>query len=242
MREYADDVDIAPIELMIVVRTVIHRFYGQPMVCPGPPVSCRTCHDRDALLTIYYRTRATPQGLPLVQTSAAYLTFITLGGSSSCVHDPPVAHALTCDSRVAALLQDHGFDGIIQSPDVQRRDDISGKNWKRGDPPPRIANTAFQWPRYMRSKPEIIYPAVLVATTPEPFRLSLPCPTIRHTLDLLHSYGRKNPLLRQIICLLYIWMRSWDINEISPVTLSLLVIRFFQVLCNFTSLKPYFSD
>ena len=29
----------------------------------------------------YYRTRANPQGSPLVQTSTAYLTFITLGGS-----------------------------------------------------------------------------------------------------------------------------------------------------------------
>jgi hypothetical protein len=188
------------------------------MVCPGPPVSCRSHY--------YCRTRATPKGFPLV-TSAAYLTFITLGGSP-CVQGPP---SLTSNSRVAALLQDHGFDGIIESPDAQRRDgDISG-NWKRGDPPPRIENTAFRWPRYSRtSKPEIIYPAVLVATTPEPFRLSLPCPTIRHTIDLLHSYGRRNPFPRQMICLLYIWMRSWDINEISPVTLSLLVIRFFQVL------------
>jgi hypothetical protein len=187
----------------------------------------------------YYRTTATLQGSPLVRTSAVYLTFITLGGSP-CVHDLP---QLTSDSRVAALLQDHGFDGIIQSPDAQRRDDDVSGNWKRGDPPPRVENTAFQWPRYMRSsKPEIVYPAVLVATTPEPFTLSLPCPTIRHTLELLRSYCRGNPLLRQIICLSYIWMRSWDIKEINPVTLSLFVIRFFQVLCNFTSLKPYFSD
>lgn len=145
------------------------------------------------------------------------------------MHDQPQL-TVTCDSRVAALLQDNGFDGITQSPDVQRRDDVSG-NWKRGDPPPRIEDTAYRWPRYMRSsKPEIIYPVVLVGTTPEPFRLSLPCPTIRHTLDLLHTYGRRNPFLRQMICLLYIWMRSWDINEITPVTLSLLLIRFFQVL------------
>ena len=32
MRKYAEDVDIAPIELMIVVRTVMYyRFYGQLM-------------------------------------------------------------------------------------------------------------------------------------------------------------------------------------------------------------------
>jgi hypothetical protein len=35
MRKYAEDVDIAPIELMIVVRTVIDRFYGQLMMCPA---------------------------------------------------------------------------------------------------------------------------------------------------------------------------------------------------------------
>lgn len=172
MREYAEDVDIAPIELMIVDKS------NPSGLAPG--TNFRSLPD------VYY------------------------------------------PSRVAALLQDHGFDGIIQSTDVQRRDGIP-RNWKRGDPPPRIEDTAFPWPQYMRpSKPEIIYPAVLVATTPQPFRLSLPCPTIRHTLDLLHSYGRRNPFLRQMICLIYIWMRSWGINEISPVTLSLLVIRFFQ--------------
>ena len=32
MRKYAEDVEIAPIELMIVVRTAICRFYGQLMV------------------------------------------------------------------------------------------------------------------------------------------------------------------------------------------------------------------
>lgn len=43
MREYAEDVDIAPIELMIVVRTVNNRFHGQLIDCPGP---------RYALITI----------------------------------------------------------------------------------------------------------------------------------------------------------------------------------------------
>ncbi len=38
MRNYAEDVDIAPIELMIVVRAVTHQFYGQLMVCPRPLV------------------------------------------------------------------------------------------------------------------------------------------------------------------------------------------------------------
>lgn len=46
MRKYAEDVDIAPIELMIVVRTVICRFYGQLMV--DLPVSFRACYDRYA--------------------------------------------------------------------------------------------------------------------------------------------------------------------------------------------------
>jgi hypothetical protein len=88
MRKYAEDVDIAPIELMIVVRsTLIYRFYGQLMVCPGPPVSCRRM-PWSSRSPYYYRTRATSQGSPLVQTSAAYLTFITLGGSP-CVDDPP---------------------------------------------------------------------------------------------------------------------------------------------------------
>ncbi len=44
MRNYADDVDIAPIELMIVVRTFTHQFYSQLMLCLGPLDSCRTCY------------------------------------------------------------------------------------------------------------------------------------------------------------------------------------------------------
>ncbi|KAH9991963.1 hypothetical protein BJV74DRAFT_406331 [Russula compacta] len=132
-------------------------------------------------------------------------------------------------SRVATLLQDYGFDGIIQSPDVQRRDNIPG-SWKRGDPPPHTEDNAFRWPRYKRfPKPEVVYPAILEATTPEQFRLSLPSPTIRHTHNLLHLYTRRNPLLRLMSSLVYVWMRSWDIKEISSVTLCLLMIRFFQV-------------
>ena len=187
----------------------------------------------------YPRTRTNPQGFILVQTSATYRMFITPGGLVHCVHDPPW---LTCDSCVAALLQEYGFDGIIQSPDAQRRDNIQ-RNWKRGDPPPTTEDSAFRWPRYRRSsKPEIIYPAVLEATTPEPFRLTLPCPTTWHTFSLLQLYSRRNPLLPPLISLVYVWMRSWGIKEIRPMTLSLLVIRFFQVLRISTSQNPYFSD
>ena len=75
MRQYAEDVDVAPIELMIVVRTFIHRSCGQLMVCPDLPMPW------SSHLPYYYRTRGTPRGFPLVQTSVAYLTFITLGGS-----------------------------------------------------------------------------------------------------------------------------------------------------------------
>jgi hypothetical protein len=47
MRKYVEDVDIAPIEFMIVVRAVIYRLYGQLLMsCPGPPLSCRPCHGR----------------------------------------------------------------------------------------------------------------------------------------------------------------------------------------------------
>jgi hypothetical protein len=78
MRKYAEDVDIAPIELMIVVRIVICRFDGQLM-------ADLACYDR-------HRTRTTPQGYPLVQISAAYLTFITLGSWLPLCARPTVAH------------------------------------------------------------------------------------------------------------------------------------------------------
>jgi len=81
MREYAEDVDIAPIELIIVVRTDCLSILWPANDLP-PPISCRASHVRRS--PYYYRTRATHQGFPLVQTSATYLTFITLG-DSSCV-------------------------------------------------------------------------------------------------------------------------------------------------------------
>lgn len=143
---------------------------------------------------------------------------------------------LTRDSRVASFLQDCGFDGIIQSAEVQQRDSVPG-SWKRGDPPPRPDDGAFKWPRYKRTpKTEIVYPVVLEGTRPEPFRLSLPGPTIRHERNLLHLYGLRNPHLRLMISLIYVWMRSWGVNEISPETLCLLLIRFFQV--ELTSIFP----
>ncbi|KAI9457638.1 hypothetical protein BJY52DRAFT_1272005 [Lactarius psammicola] len=135
---------------------------------------------------------------------------------------------LTSDSRVASFLQDCGFDGVIQSAEVQRRDGIPG-SWKRGDPPPHPDTGAFRWPRYKRTpKTEIVYPAVLEGTRPEPFRLSLPSPTIRHEMNLFHLYGLLNPHLRLMISLIYVWMRSWGVIEINPETLCLLLIRFFQ--------------
>jgi hypothetical protein len=88
------------------------------------------------------------------------------------------------DSRVAAFLQDWGFDGIIQSADVQRRD--SGPVRNHDDPPPHVEDGAFRWPQYKRlPKTEIVYPAVLEATSPEQFRLSLPMSQISER-TLLH--------------------------------------------------------
>ncbi|KAI0247404.1 hypothetical protein BJV78DRAFT_1246095 [Lactifluus subvellereus] len=132
-----------------------------------------------------------------------------------------------CDSRLAAFLQDCGFDGIIQSADVLRRDGVPAR--KRDDPPPHVEDCAFRWPQYKRSsKTEIVYPVVLEATSPEQFRLSLPNPATQHTNNLLHLYGRGNPHLRLMISLIYVWLRSWGVKQISPATLFLLLIRFFQ--------------
>ncbi|KAI0288302.1 hypothetical protein BC826DRAFT_697443 [Russula brevipes] len=86
MLNYAEDVDIAPLDLVIVDK-------GQPTGLPPGT-------DFNNLPDVYY------------------------------------------PSRVAALLQDHGFDGVIQSTDVQRRDNIPGR-WKRSDPPPRQKTTRF---------------------------------------------------------------------------------------------------
>lgn len=172
MLTYAEDLDIAPLDLVIIDK--LH-----------------------------------PAGLPL-------------GADFSNL--PDVYHP----SRVASFLQDHGFDGDIQQAEVQRRDSVSG-NWKRGDPPPHPDDGAFRWPRYKRTpKAEIVFPAVLEGTRPEPFRLSLPSPTIRHEKNLLRLYSRRNPHLRLMISLIYVWMRSWGVKEMSPGTLCLLLIRFFQ--------------
>ncbi|KAH9055138.1 hypothetical protein EDB83DRAFT_2521347 [Lactarius deliciosus] len=98
-------------------------------------------------------------------------------------------------SRIASFLQDCGLDGVIQSTEVQRRDGITG-GWKRGDPPPQPDTDVFRWPRYKRTpKTEIVYPAILEGTTPEPFRLSLPGPTIRHEMNLFHPDLRLDEIL-----------------------------------------------
>jgi len=153
-----------------------------------------------------------------------------------CLND---ALPLTCDSRVASFLQDHGFDGVIQSPEVPRRD-IFPKSWKRWDPPPILDDSAFRWARYKRTpKTEIVYPAILEGITPEPFRLSLPSPTIQHKKNLLHLYSRRNPHLRLMTSLIYVWMQSWGIKEIGPETLCLLLIRFFQVELTYMFLNCY---
>jgi hypothetical protein len=219
MLYYAEDLDIAPIDLTIVVRVVISFTWVYNQLT-------------EALNAQYYfmwhhhaRTRVILRGFPLVSTLTNYLMFITPGARLYCLLG---TQQLICDSRVAAYLQDYGYDGITQSADIQRRDSVPAR--KRHDPPPRVEDGAFRWPRYNRlSKREIIYPAVLEATSPEQFRLSLPNPATRHTNNLLHLYSRRNPHLRLVISLLYVWIRSWDIKQISPGTLYLLLIRFFQV-------------
>jgi hypothetical protein len=167
-----------------------------------------------------------------VPTPATHLTSIIPG----TLLELPDVLLLTSDSRVASFLQDCGFDGVIQSAEVQRRDSIPGSR-KRGDPPPHPDTGAFRWPRYKRTpKTEVVYPAILEETGREPFRLSLPNPTIQHEKNLLHLYSRKNPHLRLMLSLIYVWMRSWGVNDINPGTLCLLLIRFFQV--EFTSAFP----
>jgi hypothetical protein len=160
--------------------------------------------------------------LDLAIIDKLHLSGLPPGANSS--NPPDVYHP----SRVASFLQDCGFDGIIQSAEVQRRDSVPGSR-KRDDPPPHPETGAFRWPRYKRTpKTEIVYPATLEETGPEPFRLSLPSPTIRHQKNLLYLYSRKNPHLRLMLSLIYVWMRSWGVNEINPETLCLLLIRFFQ--------------
>jgi hypothetical protein len=157
---------------------------------------------------------------------------------SYCLHD---IQQLICDSRVASFLQDCGFDGIIQSADVQRRDSVAAR--KHDDPPPHVEDGAFRWPQYKRlPKTEIVYPVGLEATSPEQFRLSLPNPAIRHTNNLLYLYSRRNPHLRLMISLLYVWMRSWDVKQISPKTLYLLLIRYLQVWLSSAFPNSYFAD
>lgn len=160
--------------------------------------------------------------LDLVIIDKLHLSGLPPGANSS--NPPDVYHP----SRVASFLQDCGFDGVIQSAEVQRRDSIPGSR-KRGDPPPHPDTGAFRWPRYKRTpKTEVVYPAILEETGREPFRLSLPNPTIQHEKNLLHLYSRKNPHLRLMLSLIYVWMRSWGVNDINPGTLCLLLIRFFQ--------------
>ena len=88
LRNYADDLDIAPMELMIVVRADMFSHFGLQSANWQPShvyfmsnILWHCAH--------FIRTTVAPQGFALARASATSPMFITRGGYSYCAHDTP---------------------------------------------------------------------------------------------------------------------------------------------------------
>ncbi|KAI0051561.1 hypothetical protein FA95DRAFT_237241 [Auriscalpium vulgare] len=130
-------------------------------------------------------------------------------------------------SRVASLLRSAGFDGVLHSVATDRRGQ-EFKTTSRG----RIArDNGLPWPKdaVMSQAEEIAYPIVFIARSPVRFHLSMPAPALSRTIGFLRAQKAIGPHVPSLFAALYIWIRSWGVQELSPVALYLLFIRFLQV-------------
>ncbi|KAI0066914.1 hypothetical protein BV25DRAFT_1820028 [Artomyces pyxidatus] len=131
-------------------------------------------------------------------------------------------------SAVASVLLEAGYDGVIESPDTMHRTG-TGKIEQPAYVLPAVQDTSMPWPTYRRRlEAEIIYPVVLQARTPVPFTLSLPGPTIQHSVNVLKAYGKIGRYIPEAIGLIYVWMRSWGVQDLNPFVVSALFIKSLQ--------------
>jgi hypothetical protein len=85
-------------------------------------------------------------------------------------------------------------------------------------------------PTYNRiPRREILYPVRLRVDHPISFDLILPGPTIVPLIDLLSAYSTIAPEVPQLITLLFLFLKSFDIREMTPTCIALLVVGFLQV-------------
>jgi hypothetical protein len=108
-------------------------------------------------------------------------------------------------------------------------------------PPPTIRQTTSPWPNYIHTPTHsLLYPPQLRVNSAVPFTLTLPGPTVAPLYRYLAtSTQSREDFLRQFISLLFLWTRSLQMIEFTPECLTLMVIRFMQVRCIFSSRLTY---
>ena len=117
-------------------------------------------------------------------------------------------------SQVATLLMESGFMGVFQ--DYART-------------PALNKETSTPWPTYSQPHlPGIVFPPTLEVGS-HSFTLTLPSMTHDHIITLMKCYGRSVPEFSLLVSLVYIWLKSWNVSEIRPLTVALMVITFLQV-------------
>ncbi|KAI0314421.1 hypothetical protein OF83DRAFT_451839 [Amylostereum chailletii] len=130
-------------------------------------------------------------------------------------------------TAVASLLSHLGLNGVFLSMEQSRY--TGDPDIQQAHIPPSIPDESQVWPTYTAtSEPGVVYPPILEARSPVAFTLTLPSATTAHTIRLLTAYKDYHPDFSRLNTLLYSWLRSWGIPEISPVTLAILVVKFLQ--------------
>lgn len=134
------------------------------------------------------------------------------------------------------LLEKHGYTGSFIAGDAERTlppDALQSQRpqpiEERGELP---VNTP--WPSFTpRPVPHLTYPPVLYAEHTSqatmPFFLSPPMPTHLPLVRLLQAYCSFNGSYSDFISLVFLWIRSIDLPQLSPTCIALMVIGYLQV-------------
>jgi hypothetical protein len=137
---------------------------------------------------------------------------------------------------LAELLKEYGFTGCFVAGDAERTLLADAPQLTkllpvntRGDLPVNPPWTSFTH----RPVPYLTYPPVLyaqhVTDATMPFFLSPPMPTHLPLLRLLRAYCSMNTSYADFISLVFLWVRSIDLPQLTPTCIALMVIGYLQV-------------
>lgn len=138
---------------------------------------------------------------------------------------------------LAKLFEKHGFTGCFIAGDTARTTSSDAQKTikhyyttgERGDLPVNPPWTSFT----PRPVPHLTYPIVLhaehISDATMPFFLSPPMPTHLPLVQLLAAYCSLNCSYSDLIALIFIWIRSIDLPQLTPTCIALMVIGYLQV-------------